>query len=370
MKVVYFHTGNWYGGVEKLLVYLFDYQEFTPEIEPVFVLCYEGILSRELKKRGAIVELVPSPEESKPWTLFSTRLKLWEILKKYECHVVVSHEIDNHVVAWPVEKHGEIKSVLWIHSSGFRLRQPVYQQLRDRIPDVAICTSRHVQAEVNELWPTLKTNYLYPPYEKSKLQFKPKSSGLEKTVTFMYVGRMVDYKGLSDIVEALGRISHLPFRFIAVGGQKMEREQRYMKQNIERVKELNIEDKVEFVGHQKKVFDLLMTADVFVHPNKLPEPLGLVFIEALLAGLPVVATNIGGAREILNTQSLKMGDLVPPNDVESLAAVLKKYIEDEVYRKQISKNVQEGFVNICEPALSMKKLSDILHSLDNQPIIK
>ena len=130
-----------------------------------------------------------------------------------------------------------------------------------------------------------------------------------------------------------------------------------------RVEELGISDKVEFVGFVENVFDYLVCADVFVHPNKLPEPLGLVFMEALFAGIPVVATDIGGAKEILEMQPEKMGDLVPPSDVNALSLVLQKYIEAKEYRLQITNNIKEGFVNSLDPGKSMKKLSLILKSL-------
>ena len=57
---------------------------------------------------------------------------------------------------------------------------------------------------------------------------------------------------------------------------------------------------------------------------------------------------------------------VPPNDVDALADVLRKYIEDEAYRLQITQNIKEGFVNICDPSVSMQKLSHILHTIKNK----
>ena len=93
MKVIYFHTGNWYGGVEKLLVDLFDYRALSPEIEPVFVLCYKGLLSAQLEKRGAVVEIVSPPQPEKPWTLVRVWYQLWKILKKHQSNVMLIHEM-------------------------------------------------------------------------------------------------------------------------------------------------------------------------------------------------------------------------------------------------------------------------------------
>jgi glycosyltransferase involved in cell wall biosynthesis len=363
VKVVHFYTGNAFGGVEKLLIDLFDYQSVLDpgELEAIFVLCYEGYLSSKLKERGAIVEVIPTPHLRHPWTLIQTFFQLRKILNKHGVKLIVSHEVWNHAVAWPVEKLLGFKSVLWIHSSSFRFDIPLYKRLGLYKPDRAICTSRHVKDSVTKLWPNIKADFVYPPYAKPKL--KPKLTEHKEEVTLIYVGRMVEYKGFSDIVEALGLIKDINFRFIAVGRAETEQQSLFMEKNIQRVAALDLKDKVHFVGFQENVFQFLSTADVFVHPNKLPEPLGFVFIEALFSGLPVVATNIGGAKEILGMQPSKMGDLVPPGDINTLASVLKKYIEDDGYRIQITNNISKDFVNSFAPEQSMKKLSTILYSL-------
>lgn len=363
MKIVYFYTGNVFGGVEKLLIDLFDYQcVLEPgELESVFVLCYEGYLSKKLQERGATVEIIPTPHLKHPWTLIQTFFRLRKILNKYGAQIIVSHEIWNHVVAWPVEKILAVKGVLWIHSSGFRFGEPLYKNLRFWQPDFTICTSRHVKDKVLELWPYLKADFLYPPYAKPDLKAKSRKS--TQVVTFIYVGRMVEYKGLSDVIEALGLIKDLNFRCLVIGEAQTDEQADFKQKNIKRAEELGVFDKVDFMGFQENVFDFLLSADVFVHPNKLPEPLGLVFMEALFAQLPVVATNIGGAKEILGMQPNKMGDLVPPGDINALASILRKYIEEADYRLQITDNIKSDFVNSFAPDKAMEKLSEILHSL-------
>jgi glycosyltransferase involved in cell wall biosynthesis len=62
---------------------------------------------------------------------------------------------------------------------------------------------------------------------------------------------------------------------------------------------LGLTARVQFLGHRLDVDELMGAADVFCHPNVGPEPFGMVFVEAMLAGLPVVATEMGGAKEVL-----------------------------------------------------------------------
>ena len=76
---------------------------------------------------------------------------------------------------------------------------------------------------------------------------------------------------------------------------------------------------LEYLGHRSDVAALFARADVFVHSSKL-EGMGQVVVEALLAGLPVVATAAGGVPEVVGDAGL----LVPPQDPDALRAALER----------------------------------------------
>ena len=63
---------------------------------------------------------------------------------------------------------------------------------------------------------------------------------------------------------------------------------------------LGIAARIKFLGQRDDVPSLMRAADVQCQPNAGPEPFGLVFVEALAAGLPVVTTRMGGPLEIVN----------------------------------------------------------------------
>src|SRR6185312_11623396 len=79
-------------------------------------------------------------------------------------------------------------------------------------------------------------------------------------------------------------------------------------------------DRVYFLGHRNDVPKLMMAVDVMVHPSIDPEPFGRTLVEAMLAGVPVIATNAGAAPDIL--EGGKAGTLVPPNDAAALARAI------------------------------------------------
>jgi glycosyltransferase involved in cell wall biosynthesis len=112
------------------------------------------------------------------------------------------------------------------------------------------------------------------------------------------------------------------------------------------VKELGLSDRTIFaglVGH-----DLLplyySAADVCVVPSYY-EPFGLVAIEAMACGTPVIASNVGGLKFTVIPE--KTGLLVPPKDVEALAGAIDRVLADEVWarklRKQASASVSQRF---------------------------
>jgi glycosyltransferase involved in cell wall biosynthesis len=93
---------------------------------------------------------------------------------------------------------------------------------------------------------------------------------------------------------------------------------------------VGLEDRLHRVGYRNDVDQLLNDADLLVHPAK-QEPLGRVLLEAAAAGLPIVATAVGGTREILvDGVSAR---LVPPNDAMALAQAAIEVALDKVKRR-------------------------------------
>jgi len=104
--------------------------------------------------------------------------------------------------------------------------------------------------------------------------------------------------------------------------------------------ELRIGDFVHFVGFQNDIRPVLWTADVFVHvPTYFPEGVSVAVLEAMAAGLPVIATPVGGIPEVVRDG--ETGLLVPPNDHKALAEAILKLRQDEGLRTKLGKQAQK-----------------------------
>jgi glycosyltransferase involved in cell wall biosynthesis len=110
----------------------------------------------------------------------------------------------------------------------------------------------------------------------------------------------------------------------------------------------DLDDRVRFIGERSDVSAVLQSADIYCQPNLGPETFGIVFIEALYAGLPVVTTKIGAAPEIVNDDC---GRLVSQS--EQLADVLKNLIEDALLRRHLGWAGPKRAAELCDPAVTM-----------------
>lgn len=96
--------------------------------------------------------------------------------------------------------------------------------------------------------------------------------------------------------------------------------------------ELGIDDRIEFCGYQPAVASVLAESQIFVLATNW-EGLPLTIVEAMRAGLPVIASNVGGVAELIDDG--ETGCLVPARDVDALAAALRPLIADAALRSRL-----------------------------------
>jgi glycosyltransferase involved in cell wall biosynthesis len=140
--------------------------------------------------------------------------------------------------------------------------------------------------------------------------------GLAQKCVIMTMGRLVSrerYKGFDQVLDLLPRITkvvpHVKYLIVGDGNDRQRLEQK--------VRELGMSDHVVFTGlipEDEKV-DHFNLADAYVMPSK-GEGFGIVLLEAMACGVPVVASSVDGGREALRDGML--GTLVDPDDAEAL----------------------------------------------------
>jgi glycosyltransferase involved in cell wall biosynthesis len=120
---------------------------------------------------------------------------------------------------------------------------------------------------------------------------------------------------------------------------------------------LGIADRVEFLGDRADVPSLLAGADIYCQPNIAPDAFGLSLVEAMAAGLPVVTSALGGAKEIVDETC---GVLVTPHDSSALATQLAALLENRGHRERLGANGPERARMLCDPSIQMPRIAAIL----------
>ncbi len=180
-------------------------------------------------------------------------------------------------------------------------------------------------------------------FEEEEMR-KPKVKVREGMVLF--VGRLVERKGVTYLIKAIEQMKDEKIRLTVVGdGPEYKSLKNY-------VREKKLEDRVIFTGRvsDDELKKYYRNADLFVLPAIVDskgdtEGLGVVLLEALINGIPVIASKVGGIIDIVEHE--KTGLLVKEKDPDSLAEAIKRMLKDEELRKNTvlmgQKKIREEF---------------------------
>ena len=143
------------------------------------------------------------------------------------------------------------------------------------------------------------------------------------------IGRISRTKGQLEFVRAARQVleHHPDVTFRIIGGEMFLNDD-YATEVRAEIRRLGIDERVDWVGFVPDTTAELDRLDVFVHASPVPEPFGQVIVEAMIRGVPVVATRAGGVVEILSDTLGDLGILVPPGDSTALGAAILKVLDD------------------------------------------
>lgn len=253
--------------------------------------------------------------------------------------VIYSHYLHNTQKAIPLRQKYNIPIVAMEHWS---------QMAYTPIPKNAISTAKHVYASIDQLLAvssTLKNNIkqhigvdstVVPNMVGKEFQYRAHDNTNRKTIHLITTGRLIPEKCFDMLIQAVANIS-LPLQLSIIGnGSEKDKLQRL-------TNKLHMEDRVHLLGHKSKqeIVALLQDSDIFVLPSQ-SETFGVAYIEALACGLPIIATDCGGPRDIVTNNN---GLLVPINNQHALEqAIIQMSSNLHSYDKQaIAEDCQNRF---------------------------
>jgi len=138
------------------------------------------------------------------------------------------------------------------------------------------------------------------------------------------LGRIDTWKGVDVLLDAMPELRRRrPEAVAAIAGPAVRGKEAYADALAARAAAI---PGVHWLGPRDDPAEMMADLDVFALPSTSPEPYGLVVVEALASGVPVVATAAGGPVEILATAGSAAGHLVPPGDPEALAVAIAELL--------------------------------------------
>lgn len=156
-----------------------------------------------------------------------------------------------------------------------------------------------------------------------------------KSPLVLFVGRLVYYKGLEFLIDAINLIPNVSLVIIGSGPLRDKL--------IKKINELNLASRIKIVPEvdEKKLHSYYKACDLFVLPSvEKSETYGIVQIEAMACGKPTICTEIGTGTTFVN-QNEVTGLVVPPRNIELLAEAINKLIINKEMGKQLGNQGKE-----------------------------
>jgi glycosyltransferase involved in cell wall biosynthesis len=186
--------------------------------------------------------------------------------------------------------------------------------------------------------------------------------GIQDRFVVVCAGQICPRKNQLALVEAFAKAHHQEARMalVIIGSALFNHDKRYERKLRKRVSELGLEGSVLMLGHRNDVPLLLQAMDLLALPSR-REPFAMILLEAMDAGLPIVAAAVDGVPELLVDG--RTGWLVPPGDWVQFARSLVWAAQHTEQREHLAAAARRSLeTGERTPASFARRLADIFHS--------
>lgn len=320
---------------------------------PIVGLLNDGWLNQELLKHGIETVIIKNRYPYDPFCL----LQLIKIIRMRNVDIIHSHEFMMNV-------YGAIASILTnkpiittIHGKNYyweKWRRRLAYRFMGNFATRVIAVSEDLKNFVAERTGISrnKISVIYNGIDLNKYNVKNSCDVLKikkelmlNSVVIGSVGNIYPVKGYLYLIQAAGKvIKRIPDITFLIIGKKTP----YFDELKKIVDDLGINDHIKFLGFRSDIPELLALFDIYVS-SSLSEGLSLSILQAMAAGKPVIATDVGGNQEIIRHG--ESGILIPPRNSEMLADSILILLENKTLASKLGlaarKVVEEKFSINC-----------------------
>lgn len=183
----------------------------------------------------------------------------------------------------------------------------------------------------------------------------------DDTLVIGLVGRIDPAKGQATFIRAAAGLMKSPelarrARFVIVGEETLGSTANYLQELREMVRQFGLEDQVVFAGFQTNIPEIMRAFDVFVMPSR-QEAFGLVAIEAMAMGCPIIISSGGSSDEIIGNE--EFGLRVRPDDAFDLQCKLQRMLSEPDLRESMGRRAREHVVAHFDRKLRLLRTLEI-----------
>ena len=366
-NILYLDSGSGIGGGQRsllLLLKLLDRQRWTP-----FVGCLgNSPFAKEVVKTDAQIIPLSLPEAHnktdkvkrftfrdlfKDFRHLRVILQLHQTVKRHNIALIHANSLSVALLGGIVAKRHRIPILMHKrYATSYGVLDKICEKLLHRVilvseatrwdfapaekqtliyNGVDLETYQASQAEVE----SLRTELLSTHGEQTQSEYEVTPPTFVGVVT-----RITPEKGIHYLVRAMAELKKTPsnksnnIKLLIVGGPYFQKDHDYMDSLKQEVADLRVADSVIFTGFLPDTRVVTSLLDIVLVPSIIPEACPRTIIEAMAVGKPVIATPLGGSKELVTHET---GILVPPENAEAIASAIAELAADREQLAEMGK---------------------------------
>ena len=317
------------GGAERIVYQLSS--DLKDEFDSVHVASTGGLWESELSAKGIQHHKILDIDSKNPLTVLKLLYSIGQIIKNNEITIVHTH---HRMAAFYIRLlklfNSRLTHVYTAHNV-FKDKLPLYRFALKNAKSVAV--GEAVNKNLKEDVVITDSRVIY-----NGVVLKETDDQVDEIISYSgiklgCIARLSEQKGLTYLLDAMSLLTIKDIRLFIVGEGELREELE------NKVKELNLQDSVIFLGYRKDIVECINSFDFCVLPSVF-EGFGLVAIEAFMNSKTLVATDIPGLNEVVTNEN---GILVPAKKSDALAGAIDKLATDVVLRNSLALQAKKTY---------------------------
>ena len=341
------------GGAERIVYQLSS--DLKDEFDSVHVASTGGLWESELSAKGIQHHKILDIDSKNPLTVLKLLYSIHQIIKNNEITIVHTH---HRMAAFYIRLlklfNSKLIHVYTAHNV-FKDKLPLYRFALGNAKSVAV--GEAVNKNLKEDVGITDSRVIY-----NGVVLKETDDQVDEIISYSgiklgCIARLSEQKGLTYLLDAMSLLTVKDIRLFIVGDGELRNELE------NKVKELDLQDSVTFLGYRKDIVECINSFDFCVLPSVF-EGFGLVAIEAFMNSKTLVATDIPGLNEVVTN---KNGILVPAKDPAALASAIDKLATDATLRQELSSQAKKDYENKFSYPMFLENYRALYREIQGEP---